>query len=115
MRRSVCVLRTPQVMSVNKRRQSYGAAMRIRLRASFVRDIRRVRGQSLLNRVNQQIAEKEAASSLRSIFGIRRMSAPSGNRCRIRIGNHRIGVTMEGSVGVLAPSRHRSDTYRRFP
>ena len=44
-------------MLAKERRQSYGAAMRIRLGASLVRDSRRVGGQSLLNRVNQKIAE----------------------------------------------------------
>ena len=89
--------------------------MRIRLETSFNRDIRRIRDPSLLNRVNQKIAEIEAASSLRSISGIRRMSAPSGNHYRIRIGNYRIGVTMEDSTAVLTAFGHRSDIYRRFP
>ena len=102
-------------MSVRRMWQSCEPAMRIRLETSFIRDIRRVRDPSLLNRVNRKIAEIEAASNLRSISGIRRMNAPRGNHYRVRIGNHRLGVTLEGNVAVLTAFGPRDDIYRRFP
>ena len=89
--------------------------MRTRLESSFNRDLRRIRDPSLLNRVNQKIAEIEAAPNLRSISGIRRVRAESGNHYRIRIGRYRMGVTVDGDVAVIVAFGHRSDIYRRFP
>lgn len=89
--------------------------MRVRREPSFNRDIRRVRDPSLLDRINQKIAEIEATPSLRSISGVRRVNAPSGNHYRIRIGRHRMGVTVDGDVAVIVAFGHRSEIYRRFP
>ncbi|MCY3638537.1 MAG: type II toxin-antitoxin system RelE/ParE family toxin [Chloroflexota bacterium] len=89
--------------------------MRTRLESSFNRDLRRIRDPSLLNRVNQKIAEIKAAPNLRSIPGVRRVNAPSGNHYRIRIGRYRLGVTVDGDVAVIVAFGHRSDIYRRFP
>ena len=69
----------------------------------------------MLNRVNRKIAEIEAAPNLRSISGIRRMSAPRGIHYRVRIGSHRLGITLEGNVAVLTAFGPRDDIYRRFP
>ena len=86
--------------------------MHVRREPSFNRDIRRVRDQSLLDRVNEKIAEIEATPSLRSISGVRRVNAPGGNHYRIRIGSHRIGITLEGGAAVLVAFGHRSEIYR---
>ena len=89
--------------------------MRVRREPSFNRDIRRVRDQSLLDRVNEKIAEIEATPSLRSISGVRRVNAPSGNHYRIRIGDYRMGITLENDVVELHRLLPRDEIYRRFP
>ena len=37
------------------------------------------------------------------------------NHYRIRIGDYRLGIALEGDVVVLVRFRHRSDFYRGFP
>ena len=89
--------------------------MRVRREPSFNRDIRRVRDQSLLDRVNEKIAEIEAAPSIREVSNVRRMNTSDGNHYRIRVGDHRIGITLEGDVVELHRVLPRDQIYRRFP
>jgi len=69
----------------------------------------------LARRVNQKIAEIEAAASIRDVSNVRRMNTPSGIHYRVRIGDYRLGIIVEGQVAVLVAFGPRDDIYRRFP
>ena len=88
--------------------------MKLEIRRSFTRDIRRIQNQSLLNRIDRKIAEMEAASDITEVSGVEKLTSSSGNDYRIRIGNYRLGVTIENEVAILVRFGHRSDIYRRF-
>ena len=88
--------------------------MNIERAPSFRRDLRRVTNRDTRNRVWEKIAEMEAASSLFEVTNVRRL-AGEGRHYRIRIGDHRMGVTMEGAVVVLRRLLHRGEFYRYFP
>lgn len=88
--------------------------MRIRYEPAFRRDLRRIRDPVILRRVNRKIAEIEAATSMRDISNVSRMNTPSGNDYRARIGNYRMGVTLEGDTVVLHRILPRDEIYRRF-
>ena len=89
--------------------------MQVRYRSSFRRDIRRVRNASLRRRIERKVAELEAATAISRVRGVEKVESANGNDYRIRIGNYRLGVTVENEVAVLVAFGHRSDIYRRFP
>ena len=89
--------------------------MKLEPSPGFIRDLRRVRDPNLQHRVGQAIAALEAATSFTEVSGIRRITSASGRHYRIRIGNYRLGITIEDNVTVLATFGHRREFYRRFP
>ncbi len=89
--------------------------MKVESSSRFIRDIRRISAPALARRVNQKIAEIEAAASIRDVSNVRRMNTPSGIHYRVRIGDYRLGIIVEGQVAVLVAFGPRDDIYRRFP
>ena len=89
--------------------------MKVEINPRFSRDLRRIGDPALARRVNRKIAEIKAAASLRDVSQVSRVQAPRGRRYRIRVGEYRIGVTMDGDTAVLVRFGHRGDFYRRFP
>ena len=89
--------------------------MQVRFDAGFNRDLRRIRNDAnLRRRVERAIAGIESAPTLSQISGIRRMNV-SCRFYRIRIGDYRLGLEVEGDIVILLSFGHRKDVYRRFP
>ena len=89
--------------------------MRIRYKPSFRRDMRRVRNPIDLRRIDRKIAEIKAAQNIREVSNVIKMSTRSGNDYRIRVGDYRIGVVLEGNIVEMHRIFPRDDIYRRFP
>ena len=89
--------------------------MKVESSSRFIRDIRRISAPALARRVNQKIAEIEAAASIRDVSNVRRLNTPSGMHYRVRIGDYRLGITVDGEAAVLVAFGPRDDIYRRFP
>ena len=88
--------------------------MELRYHAQFNRDLRRLRNPALAQSIEQIIAELKAASSLTEVRGVRRLRG-EGRHYRIRIGEHRLGITQDGDTIILRRFLHRSQIYRNFP
>ena len=88
--------------------------MDIRYHNQFNRDLRRLRNPSLALRVEQAIAELKAAPTIGDVRGVRRMTG-AGEHYRIRIGDYRLGITMDGDSAMLRRFLPRSEIYRHFP
>ena len=88
--------------------------MEIEYRASFARDLRRVRNAEMRRRVLRLIEELEEVSALTEISSARRI-AGDGRYYRARIGDYRLGIAVEGELVILVRFLHRSDIYRFFP
>ena len=88
--------------------------MEVRFDASFDRDLRRIRDADLRRRVGRLIEDVEAASALSEIPGMRRVRA-GGRFYRIRVGNYRVGIEVEGGAVTMVRFGHRREIYRRFP
>ena len=58
--------------------------------------------------------ELEAARDIFEVSNVRKMEGWE-NHYRIRIGDYRLGVEMEGEVAILQRFRHRRDFYLGFP
>lgn len=89
--------------------------MRIRYKPAFRRDIRRIRDEDTIRSINAVIASLRAANSIREVSNIRRVRVSRGRSYRIRIGDYRLGVEMDGGTAVLARFLHRRDMYRYWP
>ena len=88
--------------------------MEIRYHNQFHRDLRRLGNPSLAAQVEQVIEELKAAPTIRDMHGVSRMTAP-GEHYRVRIGEYRLGITMDGQTAILRRFLPRGEIYRRFP
>lgn len=79
-----------------------------------MRDLQTIRDQSLRRRVREAIEQVEAAETLRELPNVRRLSGASGFY-RVRVGDYRIGIAVEGDEAEFVRCLHRRDIYRYFP
>jgi len=73
-----------------------------------------VKDKSLLRRVKELIESVEAADSLDGISSLKKLRG-GGNFYRLRIGDYRIGLAVEGDAIVFVRFINRKDIYRFFP
>ncbi len=88
--------------------------MKTGFRESFVRDLKRIQQPEVRARVKQVIEEVERAASLAEIPQIRKLQG-GGSYFRIRLGEYRLGLAVEGDQVTLIRILHRRDIYRYFP
>ncbi len=88
--------------------------MRTVFRRSFTRDLRKIKQRHVLTSAQQAIENVEAAGSLSEIANLKKL-AGTENFYRIRIGDFRIGVVVEGEAVEFVRCLHRRDLYRFFP
>ena len=81
---------------------------------AFNRDLRRVRDRRLQQRIARKIEGLEAASTISEVSGVQPVTG-LGSHYRIRIGDYRLGIALEGSVVMLVRFLHRGEIYRHFP
>ena len=88
--------------------------MNVEFRASFARDLKNINNKDLLRRVRETIEEIELAHSLQGISGLKKLKSVS-KYYRIRVGEYRIGLILEGDTFVLVRCLDRKEIYRYFP
>ena len=88
--------------------------MEIRYGAGFNRDLARIRNPGLSRRIERIIEDLKAASTITGARGVRRMVGAE-HHYRIRIGDYRLGVSVEGDAVTLLRFAHRREIYRVFP
>ena len=88
--------------------------MTVRFKESFVRDLRHIKDKGLLTRVRELIELVEQAPHLRQVANLKKLRG-GGNYYRIRVGDYRIGLSVEGDAITFVRFLHRKDIYRYFP
>ena len=88
--------------------------MKVTFRQSFARDLKKVKTQAVLDRVRRAIEQVEATSTTQEFRDLKKMSG-AGNFYRIRVGDYRLGVVVEGSQVEFVRCLLRRDLYRFFP
>lgn len=82
---------------------------------SFTKDLKRhAKDTKLLTRIQEIILEVEAADSIPAINNLKKLKA-EGSYFRIRFGNYRIGLIIDGDTVTFVRTLHRSEIYRYFP
>ena len=88
--------------------------MKVEFKASFARDLKRFRDQELHRQVQEVIEETESARTLSDITNLKKLRV-KGRYYRIKLGEYRIGLTMEDGTITFVRLLHRSEIYRYFP
>jgi mRNA interferase RelE/StbE len=88
--------------------------MKTAFRKSFVRDLKKIRDQDLRGRIQQVIEAVEAAPDLSALSALKKL-AGTDDHYRIRIGDYRIGIVVDGDTVEFVRCLPRKDLYRYFP
>ena len=88
--------------------------MELEFRESFLKDVNRIKEKGVKKKIAAVITEAKAASSLPAIRNVKKMEG-SEDYYRVRIGNYRIGIKLQGKTLVFLRCLHRKDIYRYFP
>ena len=75
--------------------------MEVEYSSNFTRDLRRIRNAALRRRIDRRIAELEAASMLSEVSGVEKLKSHGGRYYRIKVGDYRLGMALEGDTVVL--------------
>ena len=89
--------------------------MNLEYKKSFARDLKKkAKDANMRSRVQKIIQEVDNADSIEEIKNLKKLKA-EGNYYRIRFGDYRIGLTIEGDTVCFVRILHRSEIYRYFP
>lgn len=88
--------------------------MKVEFRESFAKDLKGVKDKSLLMRAKEVIEAVEQANSLADIPNLKKLRG-GGNYYRMRIGDYRVGVTLESDTVLFVRFLNRKDIYKYFP
>ena len=88
--------------------------MRTLFRSSFGRDLKKIREPNILTQVREAIENVESAARVMDVRNLEKMSGSSGYY-RIRIGDYRLGIAVDGEAVEFVRCLHRRDIYRYFP
>ena len=87
--------------------------MKLEFRPSFNRDFRSIQQEALRRRLTRKLDELESASRITEVSNVSRMAGGS-NLYRVRIGQHRLVIEVEGTVVFLVRFGHRREVYSWF-
>jgi mRNA interferase RelE/StbE len=88
--------------------------MNIEFRKSFEKDLGSIRNLILMQRIREVIEEVEIAENISEITNIKKLKGGS-SYYRIRVGDYRIGVTVDEDIVIFVRVLHRKDIYQYFP
>ncbi len=88
--------------------------MKVCFETSFEKDLKKVKDKKLLKNVSESIDEVKKA---RDLSKIRNLTKLRGYKTfyRIRIGDYRLGLDVEGDKVIFTRILYRKDIYKYFP
>jgi mRNA interferase RelE/StbE len=86
----------------------------VRFEARFAKDLRDMRDKTLLTRISEILDNVKQAEGIADIRGLKKLKG-SENYYRIRIGDYRLGLELNGTEFVFVRCLHRKEIYRYFP
>ena len=88
--------------------------MKTDFKKSFARDLKKIKDKHLLRQVKEAIEEVEKAPNLQMIGDLKQLKG-GGIYFRIKIGDYRIGLKLEGDMFIFVRFLHRREIFRYFP
>ncbi|MEX2438119.1 MAG: type II toxin-antitoxin system RelE/ParE family toxin [Candidatus Babeliales bacterium] len=80
----------------------------------FSKDLDKIRDKKARQSIKKTILKVEEAPSLNKITGLKRLKGEKG-AYRLRVGDYRIGLYIQGNTIEMARVAHRKDIYDVFP
>ncbi|HSK79027.1 MAG TPA: type II toxin-antitoxin system RelE/ParE family toxin [Thermoanaerobaculia bacterium] len=87
--------------------------MRVQFRQIFARDLEHIRDKRLLERIRGVVELVERAESLEEVPHLKKLQG--GSYFRIRVGDYRLGLVVQGGEVTFVRALHRKEVYRYFP
>lgn len=88
--------------------------MKVEFRESFAKDLKGIKNKGLLECVKEIIEVVEKADTLLDIPNLKKLKG-GGNYFRLRIGDYRIGISLENDMIIFVRFLNRKDIYKYFP
>ena len=89
--------------------------MNLEFKKSFAKDLKKKANDATLrSRVQEVIQQVDDANRMEGVRNLKKLRA-EGNYFRLRLGDYRIGLTIEGDTVCFVRCLHRSEIYRYFP
>ena len=89
--------------------------MEVQYREAFLKDLKQLKSSTLYQRIYElAFTTLPEISTLQEIHNIKAMRGYTG-RYRIRIGDYRVGIEVNGDVIEVMRVLHRREFYRYFP
>ena len=90
--------------------------MKTDFKTSFLRDIKKTRDITVLEKVRQVILAVEQAETMQYIPDLKKLKgSKKGIYYRIHLDNYRIGITIENDLVTFVVLDARKDIYKYFP
>jgi len=88
--------------------------MKVLYEKSFLKDLEKIQNRDLKKRVRSTI---DRVKTMADKSGLKKTEKLKGHESayKIRVGNYRIGLFMEGDTVIFSRVLHRKDIYRKFP
>jgi len=87
----------------------------LEFKKSFAKDLKKkAKDATLRSRVQEVIQQVDDADRVDEIRNLKKLRA-EGNYYRVRLGDYRIGLTIEADTVCFVRCLHRSEIYRYFP
>lgn len=88
--------------------------MKVQFKASFAKDLKGIKDKGLLKQIAEAIEQVEEAQSLQNVTNLKKLKG-GGNHFRLRVGEHRLGLTISGDTVIFVRCLDRKEIYRYFP
>jgi len=88
--------------------------MQVEFLSKFNRDLDRIHHQSVRKSIIKVISEVKVARTLNEVSNVKKLKG-FRSAFRIRLGEYRIGIFVEGQTVEFARILHRKEIYRYFP
>lgn len=88
--------------------------MKTQFKASFLKSIKKIESIQLKAEIANAITNVEVAENLKQIINIKKLKGHK-QYYRIRVGDYRIGLKLEGEIFYFVDIDHRKNIYRIFP
>ena len=88
--------------------------MKVEFKESFAKDLKGVKDKGLLKRVKELVEAVEAAASLVDTPNLKKLKG-GGNYFRLRVGDYRVGISLENDTVIFVRFLNRKDIYKYFP
>lgn len=88
--------------------------MKTEFKGSFAKDLKNIKNKILLSRVQAAIIAVEQTDNLQNVANCKKLQGGE-NYYRIRVGDFRIGLSVEGDVVKFVRFLSRGDIYKHFP